>query len=119
MQTSELTFDGAKRALESALQVADLILAARIQSGARATDFVVQSSPTDLSVIRCVERIGASDHTALATMLSEGTFVWAALVYEDRERSETTGLIETFHVSELDRLVSRLSELREAFSEAR
>lgn len=71
-----------------------------------------------LAVVRCVQRELAEDHTALATMLSEGTFVWAGLVYDDQERSETVGLIETFHVSELDRLVSRLSELREAFSEA-
>jgi hypothetical protein len=55
------------------------------------------------------------DHTALATMLTEGDFVWAGLVYGEREGSDTVGLVETFHVSELDRLVSRLLELREAF----
>jgi hypothetical protein len=67
--------------------------------------------------IRCVARTCAHDHTALATMMAEGDFVWAGLVYGEREGSETVGLIETFHVSELDRLVSRLLELREVFGE--
>jgi hypothetical protein len=51
-------------------------------------------------------------------MVIEGDFVWAGLVYGEREGSETVGLIETFHVSELDQLVSRLLELREVLSEA-
>jgi len=50
-------------------------------------------------------------------MMTEGDFVWAGLVYGEREGSETVGLIETFHVGELDRLVSRLLELREVFGE--
>jgi hypothetical protein len=50
-------------------------------------------------------------------MLTEGDFVWAGLVYGEWEGSEAVGLIETFHVGELDRLVTRLLELREVFSE--
>jgi hypothetical protein len=56
--------------------------------------------------------------TPLATMLTEGDFIWAGLVYGEREGSKTVGLVETFHVSELDRLVERLLELREACREA-
>jgi hypothetical protein len=52
-------------------------------------------------------------------MLAEGDFVWAGLVYGERERSEPVGLIETFHIDELDQLVARLRELRGPPDEAR
>ena len=78
----------------------------------------VTTARARLTVIRCVDHATSEDHTALATMLTEGDFVWAGLVYGEREGSETVGLVETFHVSELDRLVERLLELREAFGEA-
>jgi hypothetical protein len=48
-------------------------------------------------------------------MVAEGDFVWAGLVYGEREGSEIVGLVESFHVSELDRLTARLLELREVF----
>jgi hypothetical protein len=51
-------------------------------------------------------------------MLTEADFVWAGLVYGEREGSKTVGLVETFHVSELDLLVSRLLSLREVFGES-
>jgi hypothetical protein len=51
-------------------------------------------------------------------MMVEGDFFWAGLVYCEPEGSETAGFIETFHVSELDRLVTRLLELREVLGEA-
>lgn len=66
-----------------------------------------------LVIVRCVARSTSRDHGALATMMTEGDFVWAGLVYGKREGSETVGLIEAFHVSELDRLVGRLVQLRE------
>ncbi|MDZ4690247.1 hypothetical protein [Terricaulis sp.] len=71
-----------------------------------------------IAVIRYVESSTPGDHTALATMMTEGDFVWAGLVHDERDGSETSGLVETFHVSELDRLIARLQELREAFGEA-
>jgi hypothetical protein len=84
----------------------------------RATDLALAFSFGRLAVVRYVEQAAAEDHTALATMLAEGDFVWAGLVYGEREGSETVGLVETFHVSELDRLAERLLELREACGEA-
>lgn len=86
---------------------------ARVIDSDRATDVALTLSPNCLTVIRCVERVTPDDHAILATMMTEGDFVWAGLVYGEREGSETVGLIETFHVSELDRLVSRLLEFRE------
>ncbi len=100
------------------LATASLRPVARVIACDRATDLALCLSPTRLAVIRCVEQIDQEDLAALATMVIEGDFVWAGLVYGEREGSETGGLVETFHVSELDKLVARLLELREAFSEA-
>lgn len=105
-------------ALETALGAVRLKAIARVSDSERATDLALALSPACLAVVRCVDEASTDDHTALATMLTEGDFVWAGLVYGEREGSETVGLVETFHVSELDRLVSRLLELREAFSES-
>ncbi len=102
----------------AALEKASIRPVARVLVSDRATDLALSLSPNRLAVVRCVERAAPEDHTALATMLTEGDFVWAGLVYGEREGSESVGLVETFHVSELDRLVSRLLELREAFGEA-
>jgi hypothetical protein len=51
-------------------------------------------------------------------MISEGDFIWGAVVYEQGEPPLSPGLIESFHVSQLDQLVARLIELREACREA-
>lgn len=84
----------------------------------RATDLAIALSPTRLAVVRCVDQARPDDHTALATMLAEGDFGWAGLVYGARDGSKSVGFVETFHVSELERLTSRLLELREVFDEA-
>jgi hypothetical protein len=100
------------------LAAASIRPVARVIASDRAADLALSLSPTRLAVVRCVDHAAPEDHTALATMLTEGDFVWAGLVYGEREGSETIGLVETFHVSELDRLVTRLLELREACREA-
>ncbi|MBY0566535.1 MAG: hypothetical protein K2P70_04455 [Hyphomonadaceae bacterium] len=51
-------------------------------------------------------------------MISEGDFIWGAVVYEQGEPPYALGLIESLHVSELDQLVDRLTELREACRDA-
>lgn len=101
-----------------ALAVASLRCVAEVHDSDRATDLAIALSPNRLVVVRCVDEAFPKDHSALATMLTEGDFVWAGLVYGEREGSETVGLVETFHVSELERLVSRLLDLREACHEA-
>ncbi|MEQ1808617.1 MAG: hypothetical protein ABL889_01735 [Terricaulis sp.] len=112
-----MTASVASAAKANLAQVGARILA-RVHDSNHATDLAIALSPARLAVVRCVERAAPEDHTALATMLTGGDFVWAGLVYGEREGSETVGLVETFHVSELDRLVSRLLELREVFGEA-
>jgi hypothetical protein len=104
--------------LQSELTKRNLRCLATVNEGPRATDHAVALSATRLVVVRRVERAATEDHTALATMISEGDFIWGALVYEQGEPPNSPGLIESFHVSQLDQLVARLIELREACGEA-
>lgn len=86
-----------------------------VNESERATDLALAIQPARLVVIRCVDRVCAADCAALATMLIEGDFVWAGIIFSEWEGSKPVGPIEAFHVSELDRLVTRLTKLREAF----
>jgi hypothetical protein len=87
---------------------------ARVPDSERVTDLALALSATRLAVIRCVDQTTPADHTALATMISQGDFVWGAVVYSQGEAPASLGSIECFHVSQLDQLVARLNELREA-----
>lgn len=112
----EMTAQQAAEVAKRAFASAGVQVAACVRESERAWDLAASLRPARLSVIRCVERVRTTDHSALATMMTAGDFVWAGLVYAEREGSGTPGLIETFHVSDLDALASRLSELREAIA---
>lgn len=83
-----------------------------------ARDLAISLGSNRLAIVRCVDRATPGDHTALATMISAGDFIWGAVVHEQGEPPLSPGLIESFHVSQLDQLVARLIELREACGEA-
>lgn len=106
------------RELEASLSVTALRVIARIKESKRADDVAIVIAPARLAVIRCVDIASDEDHTAIATMISQGDFIWGAIVYSESAEPDPLGLIESFHVDRLDQLVSRLSELREAFYEA-
>lgn len=92
---------------------------ARVLDSQHVTDFAIGLSANRLSVVRCVARVAPPDHTAVATMISQGDFIWGAIVYSESAEPDPMGLIECFHVDELDQLVSRLNELRGVLDEAR
>lgn len=101
----------AANALETALAAAGLRAIARVNDSRRATDFAVALPAVRLAVIRCVMRPTPADHTALATMVTEGDFTWSALICAKSEDALSGQQIETFHFNELDRLVARLREI--------
>lgn len=101
-------------ALETALCAARLKPIARVTDSKGATDLALALSLARLAIVRYVAEATPEDHTALETMLSEGPFIWGAVVYDQGEAPQSPGLIESFHVSQLDQLVARLVELREA-----
>jgi hypothetical protein len=89
---------------------------ARVLVGDRAHDLVIALSPTRLAVVRCAEEDHPDDYAALATMVAERDFVWAGLLYSGQRNSEASQHIETFHISELPRLIERLQELQRAMA---
>lgn len=97
----------------------DIRTLARVQESERATDLIVLDSRGRFAVIRCAARGSHQDHTELATMIAQGDFVWAGLVYDGEDEAGPFSPIESFHVSELDRLVERLREVGERFDETR
>lgn len=81
-----------------------------------AYDYSLSLNDGAFAILRCKARAEPSDHTALATMMSSGQCVWAAIVYAEREGSEIAGWVDAFHVSELGQLVSHLLGLRRALA---
>lgn len=86
---------------------------ARIADG-RATDLAVALPGDRLIIVRCTETATSADRSALATMVAEGDFDWAALVYSDQSGTDWSGDVEAFHLSEMSRLIERLHELKRA-----
>lgn len=96
----------------------DLSIIANICVAAETSDLAIRLGSTDLGVIRCATDATHRDRSELAKMLAEGDFVWAGLVYENGEASNSD-MVEAFHVSELDKLTNRLLALRGARHDAR
>jgi hypothetical protein len=109
----------AANSVDAALAEAGLRTIARVNDSGRAIDLAIAVSPftAHLAVVRCVRKASHQDHVALTTMLAQRDFIWAGLAHGDGRELSPKGLIETFCLSELDRLVARLLELREAVGE--
>ena len=95
-----------------AVAAANLQCVAQVHESDRATDLAIALRPDCLAVVRCVEQAVPEDHAALATMKTEGDFVWAGLLHSSKLRADWPGRIEAFHLSELPRLIKRLRELQ-------
>lgn len=100
------------------MAAADFRCLAQVLDTDRATDLAIALSSTRLVVVRCVDRVLPEDHAALATMVAEGDFIWAGLVYGGQEELQPVGPVETFHVRALDRLVARLHQIGSETDEA-
>jgi|CXWL01.1.fsa_nt_gi hypothetical protein len=91
---------------------------ARVPATNHATDLAVALNSTRLAVVRCTAHAGPADHSALTTMISQGDFIWGAIVCSESAENGPFGLIESFHTDLVDQLVARLVALREACHEA-
>lgn len=82
---------------------------AKVLDGARATDLAFMSGSLDYIIVRCVEHASLDDHRALATMLTEGPFTRAAIVYTAEDQPHLTGEIEAYPISRIDELAASLA----------
>lgn len=100
--------------LEGALLRTGLRVVARVRESGRAADLALALSPTRLAAVRCVEIATSGDHSTLATMVADGDFAWAGLLYSNQPGTNWPGEVEAFHRSDISKLIERLHELKRA-----
>ncbi len=87
---------------------------ARVHVRRGAVDAIVRTGDQKLGIVRCADLARPDDCRALETMLVEGPFSFAALVYERAEKSVFYTEIETYHVSEVSTLMAKFAAEAEA-----
>jgi len=75
-------------------------------------DLVVDVGSDESVVVRYVDRPHRDDYTALATMLAQGDFTRAFIVYTAEDQPHLSGDIETYPLSRIDELAASLARER-------
>lgn len=83
-------------------------VSATVRESARAIDLALLDIGKPV-VVRCVERATAEDAVALATMIAQGDFTRAAIVYAAEDQPHLTGEIEAYPLSRIDELAASLA----------
>jgi hypothetical protein len=83
---------------------------ARVVASERAVDLAILRADSGDLVVRCVPTPSVEDHRALATMLAQGDFTRAAIVYTAEDQPHLTGEIETYPLSRIDELAALLAK---------
>ena len=86
---------------------------ARVRESDRAMDLALSSTAGGvLTVVRCVVRIEPADYRALRTMLIQGDFNGAALVYTAEDQPHLANEISSYPLGRVDELAAFLSRDR-------
>jgi len=72
-------------------------------------DFAVNALGRRASVVRFTNSARAEDYLELATMLAQGDFARAAIVYTAEDQPHLSGEIETYPLSRIDELAASLA----------
>lgn len=72
-------------------------------------DFAVDAAGNEI-VVRLISHAAASDHSALATMIAEGDFTRAFIVYTAEDQPHLSGEIESYPLSRIDELAALLAK---------
>jgi len=81
----------------------------KIWASPHAIDFALIGPKNQHSVVRCTEVSRSDDHIELATMLAQGDFTRAAIVYTAEDQPHLTGEIEAYPISRIDELAASLA----------
>jgi hypothetical protein len=84
----------------------------KVQASDRAIDLALVSDGGRNTVVRCVNDPRTSDRAALKTMLAQGDFTRAALVYTAEDQPHLSDEIETYPLSRIDELAASLAKER-------
>lgn len=73
-------------------------------------DFAVNSPARGATVVRYVEKVRTEDYFQLQTMLMEGDFTRAFIVYTAEDQPHLSGEIESYPLSRIDELAALLAK---------
>lgn len=100
----------AARLCEEHFRTHGLNIFARVRESDRAMDLALSSTAGGvLTVVRCVVRIEPADYRALWTMLIQGDFNGAALVYTAEDQPHLSNEISSYPLGRVDELAAFLS----------
>ena len=103
------TLGDVARLCEEHFRAHGLNILARVRESDQAMDLALRSPAGDaLIVVRCVVRIDPADYRALRTMLIQGDFNGAALVYTAEEQPHRSSEIPSYPLARIDELAASL-----------
>lgn len=82
---------------------------ARVRESERAFDLALGVGGRVTSIVRCVTQPDPNDHHSLKTMLAEGDFHRAAVVYTAEAQPHLSVEIESYPLSHIDELAASLA----------
>ncbi len=109
-QSGSDTLGDVARLCEKQFRAHGINIIARVRESDRAMDLALSSTAGDaLIVVRCVVRIDSADYRALQTMLIQGDFNRAALVYTAEEQPHLSSEAPSYPLVRVDELAAFLS----------
>src|SRR5688572_1521973 len=96
--------------IRDALTQAGCQCTAVIAERADTWDFAVNALGRTAAVVRYVDQIQIEDYFQLKTMLAQGDFTRAALVYTAEDQPHLSDEIETYPLSRIDELAASLAK---------
>lgn len=96
--------------IERQLAATGVAVIGRVWESQDAFDLALLHSNGRTAVVRCVSEPQETDCIALQTMLAQGDFTRAAIVYTAEDQPHLTGEIEVYPLSRIDELAALLAE---------
>jgi hypothetical protein len=108
-QSGQKALNG-NRIIRDAITNAGCRCTAVVAERAGVWDFAVNASMRAAAVVRCVEKVRPEDYSQLETMLTEGDFTRAFIVYTAEDQPHLSGEIDSYPLSRIDELAALLAK---------
>lgn len=96
--------------IQSAFTAQQLKVLGVVWASPRDMDVAIRTLNSDPAVVRCTERALSTDFNELETMLAEGDFTRAFIVYTAEDQPYLSGEIEAYPLSRIDELAALLAK---------
>ncbi len=98
--------------LQSVFANSGLKVIGKVWASPRAIDFALIGPKNQHSVVRCTEFARSDDNVELKTMLAQGDFTRATIVYTAEDQPHLSDEIESYPLSRIDELAASLAKER-------